>query len=245
MASTTNYSWTTPDDTALVKDGAAAIRSLGSAIDSTVFTNAGAATQKATLTTKGDIYAASAASTPARVAVGTNGQVLTADSTASTGIKWATPATNGRSWTQLATGSLTGASVNLSSLSGYDNYLVIGINVSCVTGDDNLRIRLNGASTNYLTQGFNGGSNATNTTGAGRTGIGFSVTTGAFTFEINGCLSTTGYKNYSFCGFRSQSTTGGAAQTGIFTDNTAVTTINIQMESYDFDNGTYYLYGSN
>lgn len=37
MASTTNYSWTTPDDTALVKDGAAAIRSLGSAVDSTVF----------------------------------------------------------------------------------------------------------------------------------------------------------------------------------------------------------------
>jgi hypothetical protein len=37
MASTTNYSWSTPDDTALVKDGAAAIRSLGTAIDSTVF----------------------------------------------------------------------------------------------------------------------------------------------------------------------------------------------------------------
>jgi hypothetical protein len=40
MATTTNYSWSTPDDTALVKDGAAAIRSLGTAIDTTVFTNA-------------------------------------------------------------------------------------------------------------------------------------------------------------------------------------------------------------
>ena len=40
MATTTNYSWTTPDDTALVKDGAAAIRSLGTAIDTTVFNNA-------------------------------------------------------------------------------------------------------------------------------------------------------------------------------------------------------------
>jgi hypothetical protein len=30
MATTTNYSWTTPDDTDLVKDGAAAIRTLGS-----------------------------------------------------------------------------------------------------------------------------------------------------------------------------------------------------------------------
>ena len=33
MATTTNFGWTTPDDTALVKDGASAIRTLGSAID--------------------------------------------------------------------------------------------------------------------------------------------------------------------------------------------------------------------
>ena len=41
MATTTNYGWTTPDDTALVKDGASAIRSLGSAIDSTVYSKLG------------------------------------------------------------------------------------------------------------------------------------------------------------------------------------------------------------
>lgn len=52
---------------------------------------ANGATTKATLTTKGDIYAATAASTPARLGVGTNAQVLTADSTAATGLKWATP----------------------------------------------------------------------------------------------------------------------------------------------------------
>lgn len=34
MATTTNYGWETPDDTDLVKDGAAAIRTLGSSIDS-------------------------------------------------------------------------------------------------------------------------------------------------------------------------------------------------------------------
>jgi hypothetical protein len=33
MATTTNFSWSTPDDTDLVKDGAAAIRTLGSSID--------------------------------------------------------------------------------------------------------------------------------------------------------------------------------------------------------------------
>jgi len=55
MATTTNYNWTTPDDTALVKDGAAAIRSLGTAIDTTVFNNAAAAvslTGTQTLTNK-------------------------------------------------------------------------------------------------------------------------------------------------------------------------------------------------
>ena len=36
MATTTNYGWTTPDNTAYVKDGASAIRTLGSAIDTTL-----------------------------------------------------------------------------------------------------------------------------------------------------------------------------------------------------------------
>jgi hypothetical protein len=51
---------------------------------------ADAAVAKSTFTTKGDIVAATAASTISRLGVGTNGQVLTADSTAATGIKWAT-----------------------------------------------------------------------------------------------------------------------------------------------------------
>jgi hypothetical protein len=39
MATTTNYNWPTPDDTALVKNGANAIRTLGSSADSTVQDN--------------------------------------------------------------------------------------------------------------------------------------------------------------------------------------------------------------
>jgi hypothetical protein len=43
------------------------------------------------LTTKGDIYAATAAATPARLGVGANATVLTADSAEATGLKWVTP----------------------------------------------------------------------------------------------------------------------------------------------------------
>jgi hypothetical protein len=41
MATTTNYGWTTPDDTDLVKNGADAIRVLGSAIDTSMNTALG------------------------------------------------------------------------------------------------------------------------------------------------------------------------------------------------------------
>jgi len=46
---------------------------------------------KSLLTTKGDIIAATAANTPARLGVGTNGFILMADSAQATGIKWADP----------------------------------------------------------------------------------------------------------------------------------------------------------
>jgi hypothetical protein len=45
---------------------------------------------KTLTTTKGDIITATAANTPARLGVGSNDQILVADSTASTGLKWAT-----------------------------------------------------------------------------------------------------------------------------------------------------------
>jgi hypothetical protein len=48
------------------------------------------AIQNAIVDAKGDLIAATAADTPARLAVGTNGQVLTASSGAATGLAWAT-----------------------------------------------------------------------------------------------------------------------------------------------------------
>lgn len=84
MATSPIYSWPEPDNTDLVKNGALAIRTLGNAIDTTMATM----TPKSIVDAKGDIVAASANDTPARLAVGNNGEVLVADSSATTGLRW-------------------------------------------------------------------------------------------------------------------------------------------------------------
>lgn len=113
MATTSAFGWETPDDTDLVKDGAAAIRTLGNSIDTSMSELKGGTTgqvlsktsntdmdftwvaqddsnaiQNAIVDAKGDLIAASAADTPARLAVGNNGETLVADSSTSTGLRY-------------------------------------------------------------------------------------------------------------------------------------------------------------
>ena len=109
---------------------------------------AAGATTKATLTTKGDIYAATAASTPARLGVGTNGQTLVADSTASTGLKWATPSTG--ALILISTTSFSAVSSQIISSvfsSTYTNYLMTtNISAMSATGDTDISLKLRIAS---------------------------------------------------------------------------------------------------
>jgi hypothetical protein len=124
MATSPNFNWPEPDNTDLVKNGALAIRTAVNAIDASLVDLKGGTTgqvlakasgtdmdfswvaqddsnaiQNAIVDAKGDLIGATAADTPARLAVGTNGQVLTADSTAATGLAWATPSSGGGTWT--------------------------------------------------------------------------------------------------------------------------------------------------
>jgi len=145
MATTTNYGWTTPDDTALVKDGASAIRTLGSSVDTTT---------KALnpSTTLGDIeYRSSTANTNTRLGIGTSGQVLSV----SGGVPaWTTP--SGGSMTLISTTALTGAStITISSIptTGYKDLRLVLVNAKMTNDGTQIRCRPNNVSTagNYLT----------------------------------------------------------------------------------------------
>lgn len=97
---TTNYGWVIPNDSELVTNGAAAIRTLGSSADASLKTVSDAAVAKSIVDAKGDLIAGTADNTVARVPVGADNQVLTADSTQAAGVKWSTPSSGVTTWTQ-------------------------------------------------------------------------------------------------------------------------------------------------
>lgn len=205
MPTTSNFGWTTPADTDLVKDGAAAIRTLGNGIDTSFIDLKGGTTgqvlSKASNTdldyswvtpnvgditevqagtgisvasgtgpipvvtntvataydAKGDLIVGTGADTFAKLSVGTNDYILVADSSTSTGLKWA-PDQKG-SFIRITTNTFSAqSSVILSSCftSTYDNYFMI-LNVT-QSGSNNIFLRLRNGSTDYTTADQRAGS---------------------------------------------------------------------------------------
>lgn len=245
MATTSNFGWTTPDDTALVKDGASSIRSLGTAIDTTMQTMV----PKSIVDAKGDIIAATAADTVDRLAVGANDTVLTADSSTATGLKWAAPA-GGGGMTSIATGSVASGGIDLSSISSSYNDLVLIIRGFSTQNGTNVRVRLNNDSGgNYVWKQLRA-STISNSSGDNQINITDSWNTDATTANYI-FVYITDYANTTTEKQVHSSTNGGAAvspanftQTWAFWNNTsAVNRLQILPQSGSFDAGTYILYG--
>ena len=193
MATTTNYGWTTPDDTALVKDGAAAIRTLGSSVDTTT-------KNLNPSTTLGDIeYRSSTANTNTRLGIGTTGQVLTVAG----GVpSWASPAGGGKvlqvinatynvqtTNTNGTTYEDTGLSATITPSSASSKILVLvsqsgvakgGANIGCM-----LRLLRGGSSILEFESGvgYNGGSGLNSIGGVSLNYLDSPATTSATTYK--------------------------------------------------------------
>jgi len=245
MATTTNYSWQTPDDTALVKDGASAIRSLGTAIDTTVFNNASAAIAKTIVDAKGDIIAATAADTVARLAVGANDTVLVADSSTATGLKWAAPASGGM--TLLSTTTLSGATTTISGIDGtYKNLEIIISGITINTSAEAVTVRPNAA--NIANYGFQ--VNATNDSGtneiklSGNKNIPSTGGENAFAMTIFNYASSSYYKTFTWVGRTFDSVSWGIFGGGGLTTTSAITSFEIACGGgKTFSGGQVLIYG--
>jgi hypothetical protein len=275
MATTTpNFGWAVPTSTDLVKDGAVAIETLGDAIDASLVDlkggTSGQVLAKASNTdmdfswvtdatgipatifdAKGDIIAATAADTASRLAVGSNGQVLTADSTAATGLKWATAAAGG-GMTLLSTTSLTGASTTISSID--QTYTDLKVIVYSWNGDtSNVRnfLRLNGVSTATYRCVFSSSVQTANynfspTSAVLTNNVNNAVNTSTYVFDIPSYTNTNLNKVVSYYGFNYDNSTpsfesfNAAASTEI---SSAITSLVFSRGTGNLTAGTVLVYG--
>ena len=243
MAVTTNYNWSTPDDTALVKDGAAAIRTLGSSIDTTT---------KALnpSTTLGDIeYRSSTANTNTRLGIGSTGQVLTVSGGVPT---WATASTAGM--TLLSTTSLTGNSVTISSINQSYKHLLVVIRGAYSSNSDSVTLRMNGDSgTSYRNSWFRSYGSTVDAQNLNQSYVRLAESANNTDWSnlVNGEFWLWRYTDTSntqissnFAGYNGSDKTYNINE-GRYNSSAAITSITLGLTVYNFSAGTAYIYGVN
>lgn len=200
------------------------------------------------LTTKGDVYTFS--TVDARIGVGANDTVLTADSTTATGLKWAAAATGG-AYTTLASGSLSSDTLTLSSISSAYTDLLLRVTNIDVSADTSLLVRINGSTgtvygsavirSNTTTQ-----ANATSGTSfpTGTSDIGNFAQFGAIFIEIPSYAGANHYKSVSIntAYVNAASVKQTAFTQGIYAEDAAVTSISFFTSGATFT-GSYRLIG--
>lgn len=198
---------------------------------------------------KADLLTATAADTPARLAVGANGTLLTADSSEATGLKWA--AADGM--TSLATGTLSGSQVDLTSISGsYKDLVLVIRNYRPNTDSQALRMRLNAdTGTSYTSNSFT----APDISDAAPNSTVLTLTGSVDSTTNNGIVYVTLFDYANAVTWKmgaGYSLTSGDATVTNFTNrkfhllsniSVAITQINLFPASGTFNGGTYILYG--
>jgi hypothetical protein len=210
------------------------------------------------MTTTGDTIYSSSGSTPARLGIGTAGQILQVNSGA-TAPEWVTPAGGGgASFTQLAaTATTSGGTVTVTGLSGYNTLWVTWESVGTDTsGEPTITIRFNSDSgANYSCSGLRLTNLSASTTlmaqenqnGSGALTIATQGSSAGNTFSggliIEGA-NTTGVKvGQVICG---SSGTNAVGRSGTFryTGSSVISSVSIITGSGNFDEGTIRVIGS-
>lgn len=216
------------------------------------------AIQPTILDAKGDLIVATAADTPARLAVGSANQVLTVDSSTATGLKWASPSA-GANWSLVNAGgtALTGAAtITVSGISGADKIMVLLAQASAEAATTQMSIRFNGdTASNYYMYGqtlyWGSTYNATNydrVSGAyseiwlGTMGnnVGNSVTGHLLLSGGN----SSGVKMYQAFGSGSGTTGTWFFPSGYYNSSSTISSVTIKTDGSNFDAGTIFVYTS-